>query len=54
MRLFFALRALDLVQNFVALIDSRSCLMLAGKVLRVIEIADDAAIPDLRCSSGVK
>jgi hypothetical protein len=44
MGLFFALRALHPVQNFIALVDSRSSLLLASKARRVVEVADDAPI----------
>jgi hypothetical protein len=52
MGVFRALRAFHSVQDFVALVDSRSNLLLASKVRRVVEIANER--PSLRCSSGVK
>ncbi len=52
MGLFVALRGLYLAQNFVALVDSWSSLLLASKADRVVEVADDA--PILRWSSGLK
>jgi hypothetical protein len=42
---FVALRALYPVQNFVALVDSWSSLLLASKADPVVEVADDAPIP---------
>ena len=42
--LFSALRLLHLVQDFIALVDSRSSLLLACKARRVVEIADDPPI----------
>src|SRR5262249_32350985 len=44
MGFFFALRTLHLVQNFVALIDSRSCLLLASKAQRIFHIAYDPPV----------
>jgi hypothetical protein len=52
MGLFVALGALYPVQDFIALVHSRSSLLLVSKADRVLEIADDA--PSLRWSSGVK
>jgi hypothetical protein len=49
---FVALRAFHSVQDFVALIDSWSNLLLASETHRVAEIADDA--PILEMQLGVK
>ena len=51
MSLFLALRAFHFVQDFVALVDPRSNLLLARKAHCVVEIADDAPIFEvqLRC-----
>ena len=43
-RLFFALRVLHLVQDFIALVDPRSNLLLARKARRVVEVADDPTV----------
>jgi len=49
--LLLGLRALNAVQNLVALIDSRTRLLLAGKASRISEIADDSSVAQmqLRC-----
>jgi len=44
MRLLRALSALDPVQHLVALIDSKSRLVLARKAERILQIANDAAV----------
>src|SRR5437667_8371503 len=54
MGLFVALRALYPVQNFVALVDSWSSLLLASKADRVVEAADDAPIPEMQFRREIK
>jgi hypothetical protein len=54
MGLFFALRALHPVQNFIALVDSRSSLLLASKARRVVEVADDAPILEMQLRCEIK
>jgi hypothetical protein len=48
MGLFFALRALHPVQDFIALVDSWSSLLLASEVRRVVEVTDDAPIFEMQ------
>jgi hypothetical protein len=54
MGVFVALRALYPVQNFVALVDSWSSLLLASKADRVVEVADDAPIPEMELWREIK
>jgi hypothetical protein len=54
MGLFVALRALYPVQNFVALVDSWSSLLFASKADRVVEVADDAPIPEMQLRREIK
>jgi hypothetical protein len=48
MGLFVALSTLHFVQNFVALIDSRSSFLFASKLLRVFEIPNDPPILEMQ------
>ena len=54
MGLFFALRVLHLVQDFIALVDSRSSLLLARKARRVVEVADDPPILEMQLRREIK
>jgi hypothetical protein len=42
------------VQNFVALVDSWSSLLLASKADPVVEVADDAPIPEMELWREIK
>jgi hypothetical protein len=54
MGLFVALSTLHFVQNFVALIDSRSSLLFASKRLRVFEIPNDPPILEMQFWRKIK
>jgi len=54
MGLFIALGTLYLVQDFIALVHSRSSFLLASKADRVLEIADDAPIPEMELRREIK
>jgi hypothetical protein len=48
MGFFSALRVFHLVQDFIALVDSRSSLLLARKARGVVEVADDAPVLEMQ------
>src|SRR5262249_56389858 len=52
--LFWALRVLNPVQNFIALVDSRSSLLFARKAHRVVEVADDPTILEVQFRREIK
>src|SRR5262249_2560496 len=52
--LFSALRVLHLVQDFIALVDPRSNLLLARKARRVVEVADDSTILEMQFRRKIK
>src|SRR5262249_37403492 len=52
--LLTALRLLDPVQDFIALVDSRSSLLLARKARCIVEIADDPAILEVQLRREIK
>src|SRR5262249_50296018 len=52
--LFSALRVLHPVQDFIALVDSRSSLLFARKAHRVVEVADDPAILEMQLRREIK
>jgi len=52
--LFSALRVLHLVQDFIALVDSRSSLLLARKARGIVEIADDPPILEVQLWREIK
>jgi hypothetical protein len=54
MGLFFALRELDLMQDFIALIDSGSEFLLARKAHGVVEVAYDASILEMQLGREIK
>jgi len=54
MGVFRALRAFHSVQDFVALVDSWSNLLLASKVRRVVEIANDVPILEMQLRREIK
>ena len=54
MRLFSALRLLHPVQDFIALVDSWSSLLLARKVRRIVEVADDPTILEMQFRREIK
>jgi hypothetical protein len=54
MRLFFALCVFHLVQDFIALVDSRSSLLLARKARRVVEVADDPPVLEMQLRRKIK
>jgi hypothetical protein len=54
MRLFFALCVFHLVQDFIALVDSRSSLLLARKARRVVEVADDPPVLEMQLRREIK
>jgi hypothetical protein len=54
MGLFIALGTFYPVQDFIALVHSRSSLLLATKADRVLEIADDAPIPEMELRREIK
>jgi hypothetical protein len=54
MRLFFALRVFHLVQDFIALVDSWSSLLLACKARRVVEVADDPPVLEMQLGREIK
>ena len=47
MGFFLALRALNLVQDLVTLIDARSGLLLASKTQCVADVTDDASVLEM-------
>src|SRR5260370_33953537 len=51
---FFALCALHFVQNFVTLVDPRPGLLLASKVGRVVNVADDASVLEMEFGREIK
>src|SRR5262245_41397078 len=53
-RLFSALRVLNRMQDFIALADSRSSLLLARKAHRVVEVADDPTILEVQFRREIK
>jgi hypothetical protein len=53
-RLFFALRVLHLVQDFIALVDPRPGFLFARKARRVIEVADDPPILEMQFGREIK
>jgi hypothetical protein len=54
MGLFVALRTLYPMQNFIALVDSWPRLLLASRADRVVEVADDAPIPEMQLRRAIK
>src|SRR5262249_21220697 len=52
--LFSALRVLHPVQDFIALVDPRSSLLLARKAHRVVEVADDPTILEMQLRREIK
>ena len=52
--LFSALRVLHLVQDFIALVDSRSSLLLARKARGIFEIADDPSVLEMQLRREIK
>src|SRR5215471_9890116 len=52
--LFAALRVLHPVQDFIALVDPRSNLLLARKARGVVEVADDPAILEMQFRREIK
>jgi hypothetical protein len=54
MGLFSGPRELHLMQDFVALVDSRSCLLFAREARRVVEVADDPPILEMQFRREIK
>jgi hypothetical protein len=54
MRFFLAVCALNLVQDFVTLVDSWSNLLLASEARRVLEVADDAPILQMQVGREIE
>ena len=54
MRFFLAVCALNLVQDFVTLVDSWSNLLLASEARRVLEVADDAPILQMQLGREIE
>ena len=52
--LFSALRLLHPVQDFIALVDSRSSLLLARKARLIVEVADDPPILEMQLRREMK
>lgn len=48
------LRVLDPVQDFIALVDSRSSFLLARKARRVVEVADDPSVLEMQLRREIK